>query len=188
MKPLARAAVLTTMRDALAVRGSWTGETHLQKALFILQEGARVPLAYNFILYKHGPFAFDLREEINDLRADGILDLEPQGYPYGPRLRTTPVGKRLQERFPKTLHRYGKQIEAVADLVRDRGVVELERLGTALLMMNDQPGASDTDVGKLVADVKPHVSEELAEASAAEMRRFLEVVSKYRLKESELGA
>ena len=37
-----------------------------------------MPLGYDFTLYKHGPFSFDLRDDIHALRADGLLDLEPR--------------------------------------------------------------------------------------------------------------
>jgi hypothetical protein len=61
------------------------GETHMQKATFFLQELIKVPLGFEFLLYKHGPFSFDLRDELTFMRAQGFLRLEPQ-YPYGPTL------------------------------------------------------------------------------------------------------
>jgi uncharacterized protein YwgA len=172
MKRLARAAIVTTVRDELAKRGSWAGETHLQKGLFILQEGAGVPLEYRFILYKHGPFAFDLREDLTAFRVDGLLELE-QAYPYGPRLLTTETGHRLQGKFPKTLSRYRDQIESVANLVDAKGVAELERIGTALLMIKESPAAEDAEIASMVRNVKPHVAEAEALAAIREIRTFL---------------
>jgi hypothetical protein len=174
MKRLARAAIVTTLRDELERRGSWAGETHLQKAWFVLQEAASVPLDYNFILYKHGPFAFDLREDLNAFRSDGFLRVRTQPYPYGPRLVTTELGHNLQERFPKTLGLYRKRIEAVAQFLRNRGVTDLERLGTALLMIRDFPEEDDTEVSRRIRNVKPHVTEVQAEGAIKEVRRFLE--------------
>lgn len=173
MKRLARAAIVTTMRDAVSERGSWSGETHLQKALYILQEGAGVPLGYNFILYKHGPFSFDLRSEITEFRGDGLLELQPQGYPYGPRLNTTDAGHRLQTKFPKTLTRYSDVISEVADLVGSKGVAELERIGTALLMLKSEQGLTDEAAAQKIVDVKPHVSETDALEAVRMMRDFL---------------
>jgi len=43
-----------------------------------LQDLMRVPLELEFILYKHGPFSFDLRSELTSLRADELVKLEPQ--------------------------------------------------------------------------------------------------------------
>lgn len=173
MKRLARAAVLTTLRDELEERGSWVGETHLQKGMFILQVGAGVPLAYNFILYKHGPFAFDLREDLTAFRIDGLLRFQPQRHPYGPRLFTTPAGEQLQTKFPKTLSRYEESITAVADLVGARGVVDLERLGTALMMIKDFPEAKVPELSAKLKGVKPHVPEADAAAAIREIQKFL---------------
>lgn len=82
MERLAREAVLLSLVEKLRQAGSWCGETHVQKATYFLQEVAGVPLGFPFILYKHGPFSFDLRDELTAMRADGFLTLEPRD-PYG---------------------------------------------------------------------------------------------------------
>src|SRR5438552_469892 len=122
MNRLQKAAILATLTEKLRERGSWCGETHLQKATYLLQEMLRVPTDFDFILYKHGPFSFDLRDEITSLRADGVLALEPQPDPYGPKLVTAEGTQRLQKLFPKTLKRYKNALEAVAEEVSDKGV------------------------------------------------------------------
>ena len=60
MDRLRRAALLTRLIQRLRDRGSWCGETHLQKASLLLQDLTGVPLGFDYILYKHGPFSFDL--------------------------------------------------------------------------------------------------------------------------------
>ncbi len=75
MNRLQRAVVLLTMLDALKRRGSWCGETHLQKSVYFLVELCAVPLGYSFVLYRHGPYSFELSDEITALRADMLLDL-----------------------------------------------------------------------------------------------------------------
>ena len=89
MNRLQRAAVLTALADELRKRGSWCGETHLQKATYFLQSLLGVPLGYEFILYKHGPYSFDLHDELTALCTDQLLELRPQPYPYGPSLLPT---------------------------------------------------------------------------------------------------
>ena len=59
MDRLRRAAILTQLVGNLRREGSWCGETHVQKATFFLQELMEVPLGFNFVLNKHGPFSFD---------------------------------------------------------------------------------------------------------------------------------
>src|ERR1035437_1902213 len=99
MKRLERAAIILQLTEDLRNHGSWCGETHIQKATYLLQELTGVPLAYSFILYKHGPFSFDLRDQITEMRADEILVLESQPAPYGPSIVAGPNGMLLKEAF-----------------------------------------------------------------------------------------
>src|SRR3989304_6206965 len=98
-----KAMLLTSLTQKLWAHGSWCGETHLQKAVYFLEDLLEVPLEFDFILYRHGPFSFDLRDEITSLRADELLRLVPQEPPYGPRLVPTDRCDRLKELFPSTL-------------------------------------------------------------------------------------
>lgn len=173
MKRLARAAVVSRLRDRLQERGSWCGETHVQKATFFLQRAAEVPLGYNFILYKHGPFAFDLREDLGGFRVDGLLELKPQSYPYGPRLMATEAGTALQGRFPKTLAKYDEHVARVADYLGDAGVARLERLATALLLLHENKGFTTDEAALEMHRLKPHVSESQARAAVDDVRGFL---------------
>jgi hypothetical protein len=173
MNRFAKAAVLTRLRDELDSRGSWCGETHLQKATLFLQVVGGVPLEFDFVLHKHGPFSFELRNELNALRADGLLVLEPQPYPYGPRLATTSLGERIQTRFPKTLETYSGAITRVADFIRNRGVASLERLGTALYLIEERTLEDDSALAAELRRVKPHVSEANAMKAIEEVRGLL---------------
>ena len=80
MDRLRNAALLTRLIEGLCSKGDWCGETHVQKTAFFVQELMGVPLGFRFILYKHGPFSFGLRDELTALRADGLLELEPRTY------------------------------------------------------------------------------------------------------------
>ena len=111
MDRLPQAAIVTKLAKRLRHYGSWCGETHIQKAMYLLQELLEVPTGFDFILYKHGPYSFDLGDELTSLRADGLLALEPQTVPYGPRFAATPVARHLHASFPKTLAKYADSIE-----------------------------------------------------------------------------
>jgi hypothetical protein len=80
---LAQEAVLAGLARRLDERGSWSGETHLQKAAYLLHELTDVPFEFEFILYKHGPFSFELRDELSAMRADRLLERQPQPAPMG---------------------------------------------------------------------------------------------------------
>src|SRR5207302_6094366 len=118
---LRRAALLTRLIARMRQKGSWCGETHVQKATLVLQELMRVPLGFDFILYKHGPFSFDLRDELTSMRADELVRLEPQ-WPYRPRITTTDRSEYMQRLFSRTLGSYDERISFVAEKLGMKGV------------------------------------------------------------------
>lgn len=84
MTGLERASIIIALIREMRESGSWCGETHIQKITYFLQTMLEVPLEFRFILYKHGPFSFGLRDELTGMLADEILKLESRPYPYGP--------------------------------------------------------------------------------------------------------
>lgn len=173
MNRLERAAILSYLVKALRGLGSWTGETHVQKAAYLLQHAASVPLGYEFVLYKHGPFSFDFHDELDELGADGLLVVEPQGYPYGPKLGVTSIGQRNLELRSDTVQRYQDVIDRVAAFVGSRGVGALERLATAFLMHEQSPKASDDELAEHLVAVKPHVGRFDALSAVREIRQAI---------------
>jgi len=162
MDRLQKVAVLTELADQMGSKESWCGETHLQKAVYFLQDLLGVPLDFSFVLYKHGPFSFDLREELASMRADELLELQPQQEPYGPKFVPTQRSKELRDRYPKTLRKYGKSIGFVADRLGDKGAAELERLGTALYMTQKYPDQDIAFLAERINLLKSHVTVEKA--------------------------
>jgi hypothetical protein len=173
MNRLERASVLSCLIQTLRESGSWTGETHVQKAAYLLQHAAGVPLSYEFVLYKHGPFSFDLRDELDELAADRLLVVEPQGYPYGPKLGVTPIGERNLELRSDTVGRYQDAINRVIAFVGARGVGTLERLATAFLMHEQRPNASDDELAEDLVAAKPYVGRFDALSAVREVRQAL---------------
>lgn len=168
MERMKRAALLSKLIEALRAHGSWCGETHIQKASLFLQELTEVPLEMDFILYKHGPFSFDLRDELTSMRADELLELEPQ-WPYGPRIATTDRGRHLQKIYAKTIARYEQCISFVAQRLGNKDVAELERIATAYFLRTNGNAEETAEkrARRLVA-AKPHVAIEDAIAAVTE--------------------
>ncbi|MBI5506718.1 MAG: hypothetical protein HY899_18165 [Deltaproteobacteria bacterium] len=165
-----RVVILSELAERLRAKGSWCGETHLQKSVYLLQHVEKVPLGFEFVLYRHGPFSFDLREELSAMRGDGFLRVEPQSYPYGPRLMADPSSAAVRSAHAGALRRYEKNIEAVADIVGAKGVADLEKLATALFVSESAPGASAEIRAVRINEMKPHVSydDALAAVSAVD--------------------
>ena len=166
MNQLERASVLLNLIETLRSRESWASETHLQKSTYFLQGLLGVPLEFQFILYKHGPFSFDLREELSGMLADSFLKWEPQ-YPYGPSLKPGPASENLKRQI-KTASRFSKQIEFVAEKLGEKTVVELERLSTALFVTLEK-GGDIADRAARISELKPHIKISDAREAAREM-------------------
>lgn len=173
MNRLQRAALLCHLTDALREAGSWCGETHLQKAVFLLDEGRQVPLAYRFVLYKYGPFSFDLREDVGELRAEGFLGLEPPPAGYGPRLEVGRRGRQVMQRFSPTIEQYADAVAEVVEFVGTRGVSGLERLATGVYLVLREGGDADEALAQKLCGIKPHVSETGALDAVSRGRAFL---------------
>src|ERR1700722_18048872 len=58
---------------------SWCGETHIQKTAYVAKVVENVPFESKFILYKHGPYSFDMNAVLNHMRSQNILIVTPQG-------------------------------------------------------------------------------------------------------------
>jgi len=174
MKRLQRVTILLSLIEKLHDKGSWCGETHIQKATYFLQELMEVPLGFEFILYKHGPFSFDLSDEIVAMRADSILTVQPRPYPYGPTVLPGEGSASVKHLFPVTLRAYADQVEFVARQLGNMSVADLERLATALYVtLEGQAGKDVESRARRVNDLKPHISIE-------EARKAVEMVDKIR--------
>ena len=165
--------VITHLAEMLRSKGSWCGETHLQKAVYFLQELLGVPTGFEFILYKHGPFSFDLRDELMAMRAEGFLALRVREEPYGPSLIPTKRSARLRDRYPKTLHQFRKQIHFVAEQLGGKGASELERLATALYVTLKHPNESTQNRADALKQVKVHLSPAQAKSAVRSVEELV---------------
>jgi hypothetical protein len=163
MDGLKRTAVILELIEKMKEWGSWCGETHIQKCSYFLQEMMRVPMEFDFILYKHGPFSFDLRDELTAMRADNLLALHIRAYPYGPSLLPGSAAEIVMKRYPKTRAKYKSQIDFVGKTFAPKGVVELERLATAFYITKEQGEEQSVERrAQCIHQLKPHISLEEA--------------------------
>jgi hypothetical protein len=165
--------VLLSFIQRLKDQGSWCGETHIQKNTYFLQEIMGVPLGFEFILYKHGPYSFDLKDELTSHMADDLLAVKPRP-PYGPSILPGENSQALLDRSPKTRQRFRVQMEYVASRLGARDVTELERLATALFITRKNlPKGSVDERAALIHALKPHVSLELAHDAVVEVDQII---------------
>jgi hypothetical protein len=158
MKRQDRVCIILDLVKALKNNGSWCGETHVQKATYFLQVLARVPLDYDFILYKHGPFSFDLRDELTAMRADELLGRQ-SFYPFGSSLSVSEAGEHICSFRSDTVKKYRDKVNCVAETLGGKGVVDLERLATALYVTQEMIESSNDERARYIHRIKPHISE-----------------------------
>ena len=169
MENFQRASILLTLNEELRKAGSWAGETHMQKATFFLQELMNVTLDFDFILYKHGPFSFDLRDELTFMRAQGFLQLEPQ-YPYGPTLVGGEKSELLKQAFRHEIEKHLARIRFVSQKLGNKTVAELERTATALYIRLREP--AEADPVERLRSLKPHIALPEAQEAMLEVERI----------------
>jgi hypothetical protein len=159
MEQMKREALVALLIDRLREHKSWCGETHVQKAAYFLQNMLKLDAGFNFVLYKHGPFSFDLRDELTGMRADEFLDLEIKDPSYGPSLALGRNAALLRRLFDKTLEQQHLKIDFIASKFGDENVLELERLATALYVTRTfREGRSAKDRACELTSLKPHIS------------------------------
>lgn len=163
MKRLKRSAIVISLIEHLREKGSWCGETHIQKTTYFLQELLKVPMGFEFILYKHGPYSFDLSDELTAMRADRLVELKSQ-QPYGPSVVPGPTSEQLKRLFPKTLRKYKDKVVFTAEHFSKCDVAALERLATAFFITITHKTRSNNKkkTATYINKIKPHISREQA--------------------------
>ena len=167
MPNVEQSGLILALADALRKQGSWAGETHVQKAGYLLQHLLHVPIGVRYILYKHGPFSFDLRGAISEMEGDDLIRWEPKPYPYGPSLQPGPNAPYIlaTSRSPRA---FQDQITFTAEKLSGKNVAALERLATALYV-SLEVGVSPAYRAQRIHSLKPHVSLQQAEVAVDEI-------------------
>lgn len=138
------------MRNA----GSWVGETHIQKCVYFLQNMMDIPAGYRFVLYKHGPYSFDLQGELAVMTARLRLDWELRNN-YGPSFILGPWG---EKQASKRATKYDDGVKFVAQEISVKDVRSLERISTAFLIRTRKPGVETMLIAEQLHEIKPHIS------------------------------
>ena len=173
MKELTRKSFILQLIEKMRDAGSWTGETHIQKTVYFLQSLFNISLQYNYIFYKHGPFSFDLRDELTELRAEKFLKLKSK-QPYGASFFPGDYVETLKEKYGRKVQNYDREIKFVADNISNKNVSELEKLSTALYVYKEKNIHKSEDMVEKIVKLKPHISEEEAKEAVKEFKDYLD--------------
>jgi hypothetical protein len=156
MESIKRQVILLSLIESMKDNGSWCGETHIQKSMYFLQTMFLVPTDFEYILYKHGPFSFELRDSLGDMRGNMLVELSSR-IPYGPSYRSSKTGRALIDRYPKTSKLYKRKIDFIAKQFSNLGVADLERIATALYVTVEEKGKTMEARAQRIHDIKPHI-------------------------------
>jgi len=152
-----RCALVVDLLNKLHEYGSWCGETHIQKTMYIAQDLARANFGYKFIMYKHGPFSFDLKDELAAMRANGIIEFEFPRHGYGPNICVTKFGERVYDANRENIEVYRRTNEFVAKWLATSDVRNLEKLATAYYVTKKNPRDPIVERARKINNLKPHV-------------------------------
>lgn len=169
-----REAVILSLVETLHCKESWCGETHIQKATYFLQELLGVPLEIDFILYKHGPYSFDLKDILNSMQADLILQSKAT-YPYGSCISPGLTSQQIKNNYNSISEQYLNQINFIAEKLGNSSASRLEKLATAYYVIKQKaPQANSDERASIINTIKPHVSIDDAKTSLNEVDALIE--------------
>ncbi len=152
-----RCALIVDLLKKLHEHGSWCGETHIQKAMYISQDLAKANFGYKFVMYKHGPFSFDLKDELSAMRANGIIEFVFPQQDYGPSIRVTKFGERVYKMNLENIEDFQRTNAFVADWLAASDVRSLEKVATAYYVTKKNPRDPVSERAKKISSLKPHV-------------------------------
>jgi uncharacterized protein YwgA len=158
-----RCALVVDLIKRLRERGSWCGETHLQQALFILQDISKSNFGYKFVIYKHGPYSFEFSSELTAMRAAGIIEFQFPREGYGPSIQVTPFGERIYNVNKQNIERYVATNKFLAEWFAASDVRHLEKVATAYYVTKKNPRDPAIERARKLNSLKPHVDIPAAE-------------------------
>lgn len=152
---LAKHRLLLAVIEGLNKHGSWTGKTHVQKTAFLLDASRTLEMPFTFVLYKHGPYSFDIESELLEMRSYGAINSETVPG-YGVTLKPSQNAEWLKNKTTLTPEQE-QQIERVCEFVKARNVTSLERLATAAWIRSREHLTDPEQVAVRLHELKPHI-------------------------------
>jgi hypothetical protein len=166
-------ALILAVVEGLKREGSWTGKTHVQKTLYLLQASGALEVPFAFVLYKHGPYSFDAEAELEQMKSYAALDSRTVEGWYGAVLgpgSNAALIKRLNP-LPAAVQ---EAVDFICRAVGCKTVAELEPLATVAWIRTREGLVEPDAVVERLRQLKPHVGIREAEEADREARRIFE--------------
>ena len=154
------------------MRKPW-GKTHVQKSLFLQKATSQVDVPFSYVLYKHGPYSFEVESELEQMRSYAAVKAEPDPDGFGVVLLPGP-GAEFVAKGARLTKSEEEQIERICRFVGKRNVSDLDRLATSAWIRAFEGLKDSRSVAARLNSLKPHVPLREAEAADAELLTLLE--------------
>ena len=156
MKELKRFVAILSLLDRIE---DVVGKTFIQKGIYMLQEGLKEDLNYDYKLHFYGPFSQELANDIDALHDMELITMEYNMEGYGYKIRISKKGKKfLRHMEDRGINISNEKISKILSLLEGEFVKRMELLGTTLYfakLTNDED-----EIRKLVNIVKPHFNDD----------------------------
>ncbi|GMV88921.1 MAG: hypothetical protein AMXMBFR81_18520 [Chthonomonas sp.] len=165
------AVILRAVRGLNGV-GSWTGKTHVIKSLYIASTRARLP--FEFVLFKHGPYSFDLNDAIESMSAVELLDVQSTP-PYGVKLAP---GRMEAAIDPALEDEVSQAVDQAVGAVGCSEVKELEAFATSIWVAERGQTTQDEAAWlRAVKELKPHLDDRMVTEAIKKAKDWLNPVT-----------
>ena|SRR5271157_3625752 len=167
-----KASLVLAVIRSLKQHGSWTGKTHVQKSLFLIKTATQIDVPFTFVLFKHGPYSFELETELEQMKSYLAITSEPDPNGYGVVLSPGPGSRFIDERGGLS-DVESSAVGRVCRFVGQRNVSELERIATAAWIRKTERVGDSASVAARLNKLKTHVSIRDAEQADIEVCALL---------------
>lgn len=168
-------ALVLTIIERLLNHGSKAGKTHVQKAMFLVQmtqmQNFSSAEPFKFVLYKHGPYSFDLESTMEDMFVYDAIHSEIM-INHG--IALIPSGN--ADFLKKVAPLNSEEKEASEDVCRFIGksdVRQLEKWATVVWIRCAEGVKESESIARRLHALKPHVSIEDAIVANNEVNKLL---------------
>lgn len=175
MKKIDKFKYLIYLANKLDFKNNRSGETAIQKLIFLLINKYKIPLDYNYILYNYGPWSFKLMEDLRILENGEFLkkqsDMSGYGYNYIPNKEIDFVTSNIVKDSDK-----GKFYKKIDEIVNKYGNVPAKNLAlltTFIYICKKNPSYKKNQAIKEVKRIKPLYSNIEYEKSYEEAKQFI---------------
>jgi uncharacterized protein YwgA len=149
-------AFILEVVEALTRHHGWCGKTQVNKSLYLLEDLARLQVPFQFVLYKHGPYSFEIESSTEEMKSYDAIQIQPLGG-YGVSIAASENADYVRGKF-KITDSDKVVIERLCQWTAPKGVADLEKIATAVWVRKNDGLTEPSAIAEKVHELKPHIS------------------------------